>query len=80
VAARPIRAQIDELRNLVEDRFASVNRRILAGENAFVRVQDGKTVWERAVYSEEPTASDPRLIPSSGQGRAPRRRHPVAAR
>jgi len=48
-AARPLREQLDELRDLVEERFDSVNRRILAGENRFVRVQDGKTVWERAV-------------------------------
>jgi hypothetical protein len=36
--------QKQELRDLLEERFESVNRRILAGENRFVRVQDGKTV------------------------------------
>jgi TnpA family transposase len=59
VAARPIREQLEALRDLVEERFESVNRRILAGENAFVRVQDGRTVWERAVRSEEPLPSEP---------------------
>jgi hypothetical protein len=59
VAARPIRAHLEELRDLIEVRFASVNGRILAGENAFVRVQDGKTVWERAVHSEELLPSEP---------------------
>jgi len=59
VAARPIREQIEELRDLVEARFASVNRRILAGENPFVRVQEGRTVWERATHSEEPLPSEP---------------------
>ncbi|MEJ2389411.1 MAG: Tn3 family transposase, partial [Chromatiaceae bacterium] len=58
-AARPLREQLEELRDLVEERFESVNRRILAGENRFVRVQDGKTVWERAVRSEEPVPSEP---------------------
>jgi hypothetical protein len=47
------------LRDLVEERFESVNRRILAGENRFVRVQDGKTVWERAVRTEEPVPGEP---------------------
>ncbi len=59
VATRPIREQLDELRDLVEERFESVNRRILAGENTFVRVQDEKTVWERAVHSEEPLPNEP---------------------
>ena len=58
-AARPLREQLEELRDLVEERFESVNRRILAGENRFVRVQDGKTVWERAVRSEEPVPGEP---------------------
>jgi hypothetical protein len=58
-AARPLREQLEELRDLVETRFESVNRRILAGENRFVRVQDGKTVWERAVRSEEPVPGEP---------------------
>jgi TnpA family transposase len=58
-AARPLREQLEELRDLVEERFESVNRRILAGENRFVRVQDGKTVWERAVGSEEPVPGEP---------------------
>lgn len=58
-AARPLREQLEELRDLVEARFESVNRRILAGENRFVRVQDGKTVWERAVSSEEPVSGEP---------------------
>lgn len=58
-AARPLREQIEELRDLVEERFESVNRRILAGENRFVRVQDGKTVWERAVRSEETVPGEP---------------------
>jgi TnpA family transposase len=58
-AARPLREQLEELRELVEERFESVNRRILAGENRFVRVQDGKTVWERAVRSEEPVPGEP---------------------
>jgi len=58
-AARPIREQLDELRDLVETRFETVNRRILDGENAFVRVQGGKTFWERAVYSEESLPSEP---------------------
>jgi hypothetical protein len=59
VAARPIREQLEELRTLLEERFESVNRRILAGENAFVRVQDGRTVWERAVRSEESLPNEP---------------------
>jgi len=59
VAARPIREQIEELRDLVEARFKSVNRRILAGENPFVRVQAGRTVWERATHNEEPLPSEP---------------------
>jgi TnpA family transposase len=59
VAARPIREQLEELRTLLEERFESVNRRILAGENAFVRVQEGRTVWERAVRSEEPLPNEP---------------------
>jgi TnpA family transposase len=58
-AARPLREQLEELRDLVEERFESVNRRILAGENRFVRVQDGKTIWERAVRSEEPVPGEP---------------------
>jgi len=58
-AARPLREQLAELRDLVEERFESVNRRILAGENRFVRVQDGKTVWERAVRAEEPVPGEP---------------------
>ncbi len=58
-AARPLREQLEELRGLVEARFESVNRRILAGENRFVRVQDGKTVWERAVRSEDPVPGEP---------------------
>ena len=58
-AARPLREQLDELRDLVEERFESVNRRILAGENRFVRVQDGKTVWERAVRTEDPVPVEP---------------------
>jgi hypothetical protein len=45
------------LETLLDERFESVNRRILAGENAFVRVQDGRTAWERAVRSEEPLPS-----------------------
>jgi len=58
-AARPLREQLDELRDLVEERFESVNCRILAGANRLVRVQDGKTVWERAVRSEEPVPGEP---------------------
>ena len=57
--ARPLREQLDELRDLVEARFESVNRRILAGENRFVRVRDGKTVWERAVRTEDPVPVEP---------------------
>ncbi len=53
-AGRPIREQLEELRTLLDARFESVNRRILAGENAFVRMQDGRAVWERAVLSQEP--------------------------
>jgi TnpA family transposase len=59
VAARPIREQLEELRDLIEERFASVNRRILAGENTFVRIQDGRTVWKRAVRSEELPPNEP---------------------
>jgi hypothetical protein len=58
-AARPLREQLAELRDLVEERFESVNRRIPAGKNRFVRVQDGKTVWERAVRTEEPVPGEP---------------------
>lgn len=58
VATRPNREQLEELRDLVETRFESVNLRILAGENAFVRVQEGRTVWERAVHSEEPLPNE----------------------
>ena len=58
-AAHPLREQLEELRDLVEERFESINRRILAGENRFVRVQDGKTVWERAVRSDEPVPGEP---------------------
>ena len=58
-AGRPIREQLEELRTLLDERFTSVNRRILAGENAFVRVQDGRTVWDRAVRSEEPLPNEP---------------------
>jgi hypothetical protein len=58
-AARPLREQLEELRDLVDARFETVNRRILAGENRFVRVQDGKTVWERAVRSADPVPSEP---------------------
>lgn len=59
IAARPLREQLEELRELVETRFESVNRRILSGENRFVRVQDGKAVWERAVRSETPVSAEP---------------------
>jgi hypothetical protein len=59
VATRPLREQLEELRDLVDARFETVNRRILAGENRFVRVQDGKTVWERAVRSADPVSSEP---------------------
>lgn len=58
-ATRSIREQLEELRDLVETRFESVNRRILAGENAFVRVQDGRPVWERATHGDEPLPSEP---------------------
>lgn len=58
-AGRPIREQLDELRTLLDERFESVNRRILADENAFVRVQDGRTVWKRAVRSEESLPNEP---------------------
>lgn len=59
IAARPLREQLEELRELVETRFESVNRRILSGENRFVRVQNGKAVWERAVRSETPVSAEP---------------------
>jgi TnpA family transposase len=58
-AGRPIREQLEELRTLIDERFESVNRRILAGENALVRVQDGRTIWERAVRTEEPFPNEP---------------------
>jgi TnpA family transposase len=58
-AGRPIREQLEELRTLLDERFESVNQRILAGENAFVRMQDGRAVWERAVRRQEPLPSEP---------------------
>jgi hypothetical protein len=79
-AARPLREQLEELQEMVEERFESVNRRILAGENRFVRVQDGKTIWERAVRSEETVPGEPCSISSLGHGRAPRHRHAAVVR
>lgn len=58
-AGRLVKEQLDELRVLLDDRFEVVNQRILSGENAFVRVQDGRTVWERAVRSEELLPNEP---------------------
>jgi hypothetical protein len=58
-AGRPIHEQLEELRTLLDERFEAVNRRILAGENAFVRAQDSRTVWERTVRSEEPLPNEP---------------------
>ncbi len=58
-AGRPIREQLEELRTLIDERFESVNQRILAGENAYVRMQDDRAVWERAVRSQEALPNEP---------------------
>jgi TnpA family transposase len=59
VANRPIRAQLDELGTLLNERFDAVNRRILDGKNAFARMRDGRVEWKRAVQSQQPLRHEP---------------------
>jgi TnpA family transposase len=59
VANRPIREQLDELGARLNERFDAVNRQILDGKNAFVRLRDGRIEWKRAVRSQEPLPHEP---------------------
>jgi hypothetical protein len=50
----PIKDQLAVLREALNTRFESVNQRIRAGENSFVQVRQGKTIWERGRDAQKP--------------------------
>ena len=58
-ANRPIQEQLEELGTRLNERFDTVNRQILDGKNAYVRLQDGRLDWKRAVRSQEPLPHEP---------------------
>jgi TnpA family transposase/CheY-like chemotaxis protein len=53
-ALSPIKDQLAVLREALNTRFESVNQRIQAGENSFVQVRQGQTIWERGRDAQEP--------------------------
>ncbi|MCP4405384.1 MAG: Tn3 family transposase [bacterium] len=59
IARQPIREHLDLLRETLEERIKTVNRRIQAGENPFVRLRNGHLDWSRAVRGQEQPKHEP---------------------
>ena len=47
-SASPISTQLDELKAVLNTRFDDVNERIRRGENRFVQLKNGQTLWSRS--------------------------------
>jgi hypothetical protein len=58
-ATTPIRSQLNTLRDVLNERFETVNQRIRVGDNAFVRFHRGQVVWERGRHTQEPLRHEP---------------------
>ena len=58
-ANTPIKQQLTVLREALNDRLDEVNARILRGDNLFVQVRHGKTVWARANKADFPRSMSP---------------------
>lgn len=58
-ATTPIKQQLAVLRDVLTARFEAVNASIRAGNNRFVQIKHGQTVWARRQDAEAPAEHEP---------------------
>lgn len=58
-ASTPIRDHIEALKVQLKDRFDAVYQRIREGDNTFLQLQRGRTVWERGRHTQESLRYEP---------------------
>lgn len=58
-APMSIKNRLKILQDTLNERFDTVNQRILNGDNAFVRFRHGQTVWEHSRHTQEPLGHEP---------------------